>query len=332
MTDTTDHAGPAAEHSTDDDDAIVEPAAERSTDDDDAIVEPVGERSTDDDDAIVEPVGGRRSGALLDELAELEEERRFLLKSLRDLEREHEAGDVDADDYATLKDGYTVRTAAVLRQIEAGRRRLAPKEPTPWLRRIVTWVAVLLVAGGIGVMLAQAWGERGAGDEITGQRVGDDVRALLANARSVQFSDPARANELFFRAVELENERGVDNPEPLTYYAWTLALLSAGNPDAAEVEQQLELALLSLDRAIKMDPEYPDPHCFVGIIQYRFRDEPAAALPFIETCRAGNPPADIDDLVAPLETQLRAELADRDDRQDDQDDSRATGESGAGDG
>ncbi len=52
-----------------------------------------------------------RSGRRLDRLAELEEERRYLLRSLKDLERERAAGDVDDDDYDTLKDGYTVRAA-----------------------------------------------------------------------------------------------------------------------------------------------------------------------------------------------------------------------------
>ena len=49
-----------------------------------------------------------------DDLAELEEERRFLLTSIRDLEREHEAGDVDEHDFTTLRDGYVARAAAVL--------------------------------------------------------------------------------------------------------------------------------------------------------------------------------------------------------------------------
>jgi len=42
-----------------------------------------------------------------DELARLEEERSFLLSSLRDLEREREAGDIDDLDYAALHNGYT---------------------------------------------------------------------------------------------------------------------------------------------------------------------------------------------------------------------------------
>ena len=42
-----------------------------------------------------------------DELARLEEERKFLLDSLRDLERERKAGDIDDIDYEGLKAGYT---------------------------------------------------------------------------------------------------------------------------------------------------------------------------------------------------------------------------------
>ena len=61
-----------------------------------------------------------------DELARLEEERRFLLRSLDDLEREHDAGDIDEADYHTLKDDYTRRAVTVLRAIEAGRASFAP--------------------------------------------------------------------------------------------------------------------------------------------------------------------------------------------------------------
>ena len=66
-----------------------------------------------------------------DALAALEEERDFLLRSLRDLEREHDVGDVDDHDYEVLKDDYTARAATVLRSIET--RRL-PGCPCGWDR------------------------------------------------------------------------------------------------------------------------------------------------------------------------------------------------------
>ena len=252
--------------------------------------------------------GPRAPGRVIDQLAELEEERRYLLRSLKDLEREHDAGDVDEDDYVTLRDDYTVRAADVLRQIDDGRRQLAPRRDRRWGRTLATVGAVVVITVAVAWMLTQAWGERGRGQEITGFTPGDEVRQLLTNARSQMFDNLPRANELFLRAVELEEERGVDNPEPLTYYAWTLALGTLGNPDEESAAAQQEVALLALDRAIQMDPTYADPYCFVGIIQFRFRDDAAAAEPFIETCLAGNPPADIIELVTPLREDLRDAL------------------------
>ena len=45
------------------------------------------------------------------------------LITLADLEKEHAAGDVDDLDYRTLKDGYTVRAATVLREIDVQAER-----------------------------------------------------------------------------------------------------------------------------------------------------------------------------------------------------------------
>ena len=53
------------------------------------------------------------------ELESLEEERDFLLRSLADLDAEHQAGDIDERDYRTLTDDYTARAAAVLHAIDA---------------------------------------------------------------------------------------------------------------------------------------------------------------------------------------------------------------------
>ena len=71
-----------------------------------------------------------RDGVDVDELARLEEERDFLLTSLRDLELEREAGDIDELDYTRLRDDYTARAATVLRAIgqHASRQGTRSKE------------------------------------------------------------------------------------------------------------------------------------------------------------------------------------------------------------
>ncbi len=172
------------------------------------------------------------NGVDLDGLAELEEERRFLLRSLADLEREHEAGDIDDADYATLRDGYTVRAAAVFREIDGGRANLPPKQPRRWGRTFVVAAAVLAGSVAIGFVLAAFWGERQSGQEITGFTPGDDARLLLANARdAMNGGDFAVANELFAQVVEMERQQNRDNAEAIAYFGWTLALLTVGDDD-----------------------------------------------------------------------------------------------------
>ena len=61
--------------------------------------------------AEVAPPGAKTPGAL-------EDERDFCLRSLRDLDAEWEAGDIDAADYRALKDAYTARAAAALHALD----------------------------------------------------------------------------------------------------------------------------------------------------------------------------------------------------------------------
>src|SRR5690606_11827339 len=103
-----------------------------------------------------------------DRLAELEEERRFLLRSLADLEREHAAGDVDDDDYAELRDGYTVRAAATLREIELGRAALPPKPPANWRRRIAIAIATIGLIVIVWLILVATSAQRLGDDSLTG--------------------------------------------------------------------------------------------------------------------------------------------------------------------
>ena len=86
----------------------------------------------------------------------LEEEKRFLLDSLVDLEREHAAGDVDELDYRALKDSYTARAARLISELE--------QEPTKRASRgrsLIWIVAVVVLAAVAGVLVARSSGERG---------------------------------------------------------------------------------------------------------------------------------------------------------------------------
>lgn len=114
------------------------------------------------------------SAATLDDidpsdLAALHDRREFFLRSLADLEREHDAGDLADDDYTTLRDDYTARAAEILRAIDE--HRIVDDE-SPTIRRplrLLAIVAVVVLAGvGAGWFVARSSGTRQAGQTITG--------------------------------------------------------------------------------------------------------------------------------------------------------------------
>jgi hypothetical protein len=236
-----------------------------------------------------------------DQLAELEDERRFLLRSLRDLDAELEAGDVDRLDYETLRDGYTKRAADVLRGIEEGRAALPSRPPRRWARRAAIVVAVLVVAVGAGIVAARASGERTAGDEMTGGIPGrEDTATLLARARSLLGSDPLGAQDAYEQVLA----RDAANPEALTYSGWLLYFASAGaGPELRETA--VAGAQQQLARAVEADPAYPDPHCFLAVIAADAQSDTATARTEAEQCLALDPPAQVralvEDFVADLE-------------------------------
>jgi tetratricopeptide (TPR) repeat protein len=239
-----------------------------------------------------------------DRLAALEEERRFLLRSLADLEREHDAGDVDEVDYLALRDGYVSRAAATMRAIDDQQAALPKAPPANWTRRLF----VGLIAG---AMIAVVWwalsassAQRLPGQEITGADPRSERQVLLTQARQLQMSDPASSAATY--ALVLENDP--ENIEALTYRGWTLRIASMSMPDSAERVDALIEAIGSLDEAIKINPDYPDPYCFLGIIEGRDLNLPESAVPDLETCLAGNPPAMVKGLVEGLLEEMRTAL------------------------
>jgi tetratricopeptide (TPR) repeat protein len=247
-----------------------------------------------------------RRGPDPDRLAELEEERRFLLASLRDLEREHDAGDLDDTDYQSLKDGYTARAAAVLRELEDGRRALPPKRPVRWGRRLAWVGAVVALAVISGLLVARFSGQRLPNDTLTGD-ISESLNTLLAEARQLQAADPQGAIDAYQRVLEQDP----DNTEALTYRGWLLIRVGA---DAvarglAEGNELVARGMEGLDRAIELRPSYADPHCFRGITLFRFYADAQAAKPSVDTCVASNPPAVVRDLVANLQGEVDAALS-----------------------
>lgn len=227
----------------------------------------------------------RRTDAV-DRLAELEEERRFLLRSLADLEREHQAGDVDDTDYQELRDGYTVRAAATLREIEAGRSALPVKPPANWRRRVVMLVTFVGLVAIVWWVLSATSAQRLPGQGMTGSDPREEREQLLSTARLAELQgEPAVALQVY----ETLLERDPEDVEALTYHAW---LLLRSGTTSTEI---VGFAMSELEQATTLDPSYPDPRCFLGIVGR------GAGLPEAEddiaTCLSFNPPANVRALI-----------------------------------
>lgn len=231
-----------------------------------------------------------------DDLAALEDQRDFLLRSLDDLEREREAGDVDERDYDALKDDYTARAAEVLRALEPGAPRAGPATARP------SWLRTGLIAGGVvvfavlaGLLVAHAAGRRDPGEVATGG-VRQSITAKLNEAGRLSGQGD------FAGAVDLYDEVLEDDPvnvEALTYRGWALTLSGEAGP-----------GLTSLLDAAKADPEYPDVHAFLAIVLFRngLVEQADSALKRLD---ALDPPAFIRRLTSGLRAEIDAALAAR---------------------
>lgn len=229
----------------------------------------------------------------------LRDELNFLLNGLRDLEKERAAGDIDDIDYETIRDGYVARAAALSREIE-GLEQAAQQESPKWWRRIVFSVAVIALGIGGGVLLAQNSGQRIPGETFTGG-IEQSTANLLANARQLNFSDPVRAIELYSEVLKLEP----DNVEALTYRSWMLAL-SSRDSEGSVKQLALTTAVTDLIRAQRADPSYPDSYCFLGIVYFRFLEQPTLSKPQLDVCVSMNPPASVTSFVNAIVEEVNA--------------------------
>ena len=245
-----------------------------------------------------------------EERAIREEERDFLLSSLDDLERERLAGDVTDDDYHALKESYTARAAAVLRELDD---RVSPhtstepstpdamSRPRRW-KAIVIGTMVVAVAIVAGIVVANSAGERLPGQTMTGTIGDGSVTSLLVEARATGMADIPRAVDLYSQVLAVES----DNVEALTYIGW-LTVLSATQDQTSDIDivrERFQSGLVLLRQATVVDDTYPDAHCFLGITFFRFMDDAEAAAPEVQKCLDSNPPAEVAALVEGLAADI----------------------------
>ncbi len=228
---------------------------------------------------------------------ELEEERDFLLASLRDLEGEREAGELSDRDYQALHDDYTARAAVVLRALERSKDRPVARRDRPQPVRTrrslgITIVVIVAIAGLAGGAVAAFSGQRQAGAPMTGS-LPDTPSGRMQQALQLESrGQAAEALKIYDELLRADPR----NVQALAYRGWLLK--RAGLPDKA---------MESLDQAVAIDPKFPDAHFFRGMVLYQDRNDPAGAVTEFRLFMSNNPPREMVPLV---EDVLRRAMAD----------------------
>ena len=235
-----------------------------------------------------------------DELAELEEQRSFLTRSLDDLERELAAGDIDAGDADTLRQDYAERLTQVEAAIESGHIELVRSAPPRRRGRTLAAIAVVtLLAVGAGLGAAFALGSREPGETATGairESTADDLQRaqVLANDGKV-----LEALKLYDKVLK----RDPENVGALLGRGLTLVQVSLATDDpsfAADGQRYLERALqVQPDDAVLL---------FYLAMALRSQDKLDDAMAAADRALAAGPPEEL----RPQLEQFRRSLSDAD--------------------
>ena len=217
-------------------------------------------------------------------VTEADEEREFLRRSLEDLDREQAAGDLDANDAATLRADYERRLA----QLDA-----PPAPPPPRPRRhpgrtiaIVALVAAFAV--GAGLAMAQAFGSRSPGETLTGSIRQSSADRLQRAAALQDRGEVLDALKLYDRIIADDP----DNAEALAERGFLLLKLAAsGGPQDFIADGRS-----FIERAVELEPGNARWLVYRAM-GLRLVGEEEAASEAIDDALAADPPPDLRALI-----------------------------------
>jgi tetratricopeptide (TPR) repeat protein len=256
---------------------------------------------------VLRPFAGPRRAVVRLPADPLEDERRGLIRALRDLDEQLSRGELTEASYREFRRDAESRAVSVLRALEgrdglpaaelreirmaAGRPQGGPGERRSG--RVVT--GVLLASAVLAAMvplLAGAVRDRAPGQPITGGALASDPDPLVFFEQRVRDHprDVAARLDLARRYMDIGEVRPA-----IEQYVATLEL-DPGNPEArASLGFLLYLAgepeegLASVEEALEADPDFPEALYFKGVILLRGLDRPDLAAPAFRAYLDGAP-------------------------------------------
>ena len=268
------------------------------------------------------PAPSRDPGALVAAgRQELEAERDFLLRSIRDLRSEREAGEIEEADFVALSDNYTARAGGVLRRLQAlgdddapdipgsagadipgiGAVRLSLRRRLARRRWVVVALGLVLLGVGSGLLVYGSTGSRQVGQSVSGSVPLSPAQELSAAQRAMATGDDVTALELFQAVLHVEPNQ----PEALAYAGWLLR--EAG--DAQTNTRLVAQGMVAEEAAVQADPQYPDARYFLGVMLLDEAHDPAGAVSEFQAYLALHPSARDVKAVQPVLARAKAEAA-----------------------
>jgi tetratricopeptide (TPR) repeat protein len=262
------------------------------------------------------PLRGARGATTLlplppDARERLSEDRRAALRTLRELEFEHDAGHVSDADYADLRARYEAETAAILTELDRlGAPRAAPAAPATTATAAPVsagWrhpaalaaaaVALLVFGVGLGVGIVRyTEPDPNAGGPMPGSRplagggpmagmeapsaanapkgpvTPQMLQGMLAAARGALFEGQYSQAMQAYSAVL---KRDPDNVDALTHMGLIAAIAAQGNEHGPEMTDR---ALGLFDRALAKDPNYAPALLYRGQVLYEMKKDTPGAI------------------------------------------------------
>jgi len=178
------------------------------------------------------------------------------------------------------------------------RRGRSGARPAGASRRLASVVGLLALAVAAGVTLAIVSGDRTPGRAAAepgapsrserrealaraAEQHPDDYAARIAYARFLANDDPSRRLEAI-RQYDAAAALDPSQPEPSAYAGWLLGI-SAGDATAqSEHSALVGAAFERLDRAMKIDAEYPDAYVFKGLVLFDVEGDAESAVPLLQ--------------------------------------------------